>query len=233
MTTPVGPAQAVASVARREASDIAVARACKVVGVGNGGATVSVKLMVGEWLDVGGGEQVPHEHPVIAPVPVHYLRSGRATLVIPPRVGDVGLLLVRDVSHDQADAGASQVGAAPASRRRHDLDDAIYLPGVGVTSDTVPASAMRSDGAPVLDMDLGVAFRVGDGTASMPVAIHDPLLARIEAIETALNGHTHGPGTYKDSSGGNLLPTGVSGAFIFSPDDRDFASSRLYTDDSP
>jgi len=231
VTTPVGPAQAVASVAQREANDIAVARACKVVGIGGGGAWVSVQLLVGEWLDVGGGEQVPHEHPVIGPVPVHYLRSGRATLVIPPRVGDVGLLLVRDVSHDQADAGASQVGAAPASRRRHDLDDAIYLPGVGVTSDTVPASAIRADGGPVLDMDLGVEFRVGGGAASMPVAIHDPLLARIEAIEDALDGHTHGSGSYVDGDG--VAVSGTSGAFTFSPDDRDFASSRLYTDDLP
>ena len=74
--------------------------------------------------------------PVIAGVPVVWPRSGGASLTMPVRRGDGVMLVFSDRSLDRWLVQGGEV--TPDDRRKHDLSDAIAIPGLYSFADQSP-----------------------------------------------------------------------------------------------
>ena len=85
---------------------------------------VKVRIVQPELLQDGTTEQ----QPVIAEVPVSWMRCGGAWITFPINPGDTGLLTFCD-----ADVGgwvSEGDTTGPDSERRHSISDAVFLPGI-------------------------------------------------------------------------------------------------------
>ena len=126
-------------------------------------------------------------------VPVRWERSGSRGLTYGIEPGDLGYIIVRGRSHDEVDAGRTDGTTQPASKRRHALRDAYFVPGyqpVGGLS----GSDYRSDGQPVFRLPSGEALHVGAGTAAELVARADKVLAELAAVATSFASAKAPPG---------------------------------------
>lgn len=239
-TTPL----AMRRTAEAAASAVRVAVSCEVVSYDHTDQTVSVRPMVA---DPGYRDGAVHwrDTPPLDGVPVAWLRAGSITLTAGVSAGDVGLLLIRDRSHDEIDAGqGARPVTTPASARRWDYADAVYLPAQVVPADPIGSAGVAASGDPVLGMGSGRALRVGASNANKAVAIAEDCAARIERIEAYLN-----TATYLTPTGGTTIapaPPPFVGTTSTAPlctasvvvgsvpatGTAAVASSRLYTDDT-
>lgn len=219
MTRPSLP-EALRAVCRTLQAGVRVAVAAEVLAYDRTDQTVRVRPLVADpYID---GDPAWQEAPPIDGVPVLWLRAGSVTLTAGVEAGDVGLLLIRDRSHDEVDDGQTGEQVTPSSARRWDYADAVYLPAQVVPADPIGSGGHRADGAPVLAMGAGQALRVGAATASTAVARADRTEARLDALEAWSGVHTHNGVTVGAGTSGTA--TGVSpGAAV--------ASGRIFTDD--
>jgi len=168
--------------------------------------TVDVTQLVAPRFESGG--EVTFAEPVtLKGVPVRWERSGSRGLTYGIEPGDLGYIIVRGRSHDEVDAGRTDGTTQPASKRRHALRDAYFVPGyqpVGGLS----GSDYRSDGQPVFRLPSGEALHVGSGTAGRAVADGPKMLDRIERLEAAVNLVAQAAG---------ITPPPFSGAATFTP----------------
>lgn len=95
-----------------------------VTAINDSGEVVSVKPMVDGF--TGGGDRIPSG--VINGVPVWRLQRGASAVIMPPVVGDIGLIAICD--RDITAVKATKDAALPGSNRTHSYSDAIYLGGV-------------------------------------------------------------------------------------------------------
>lgn len=95
-----------------------------VTSVNDSGEVVSVKPMVEGF--TGGGDLIPNS--VIHGVPVWRLQRGASAVIMPPVVGDIGLIAICD--RDITAVKKTKQSALPGSNRTHSYSDAIYLGGV-------------------------------------------------------------------------------------------------------
>ncbi len=139
--------------------------------------------------DLDGGS-VSYKLPQLADVPVAFPQGGGFAITFPLAAGSQGLVVVCERSHDEWRAvGGSDV--TPQLRRRFDLSDAIFYPGVSSPADPLGSVAVDS-GAMVLS---GPAVKIGSSGASHAFVFGD-------AAKTLLNGHVH------------LTPVGMSGPML-------------------
>lgn len=86
--------------------------------------------------------------PLLLDVPVVFPRAGGFAMTMPITAGDEGIALFQDMCFDQWwVAGGVQI---QAEKRRHDLSDAVFLPGVWNQTRTLPnfsttAAQLRND----------------------------------------------------------------------------------------
>jgi hypothetical protein len=213
------------------ANDIRGPIAARVVAYDADEHTVTVQpLVVDRELDPDGELQdVPTE--TIPGVPVCFLQVGGLTLTAAPHVGEVGLLVTRDGSHDEVDDGAYPATGAvsPASDRRWDRSDAVYQP-VSLIPQTLTSSQLRSDGQPVMAFPAGEVLHLGDANATKRPTTDDRVAARFARIENYLN-----TVTYTVSGSATLAPTpppfGPTGIVGQVTTADDVASTRLKVDD--
>ena len=85
-------------------------------------------------------------------------------------------------------AGSTDI--TPQDPRRWDISDAVFLPGVRPFADPLPSDAVASGAVVVWDRGTS-DLRLGGSGATEWVALAQSVLARLNAIETAFNLHTH------------------------------------------
>ena len=107
-------------------SGLRTAIPCMVKSVTNSGGVapigyVSVQPLVNS-LD-GNGNSLPHG--IIYNVPYLRLQGGSNAVIIDPQVGDIGIGTVCD--RDISNVKTNQAAAAPASLRKNDMSDMVYL----------------------------------------------------------------------------------------------------------
>lgn len=95
-----------------------------VAGVSDDGEMVTVRPMVEGF--TGSGEVIPKTE--IYGVPVWRLQRGASALIMPPVVGDIGMIAICD--RDISGVKATKEPSLPGSNRVHNYADAIYLGGV-------------------------------------------------------------------------------------------------------
>ncbi|ELD0485758.1 oxidoreductase [Escherichia coli] len=95
------------------------------------GRVVAVK---GEFMDARpmvmgvAADGSPVEHEVIYNIPAWRLQGGGNAVIMPPHVGDIGVLAICD--RDISAVKATRQAAMPGSKRTHNYADAIWLGGV-------------------------------------------------------------------------------------------------------
>jgi hypothetical protein len=125
------------------------------------GESVDIRPMV--MSVAGDGSPIAHE--VIYNVPVWRLQGGQSAVIMPPSVGDIGLVAICD--RDISAVKSTRQPAMPGSKRTHNLSDAIYLGGV-------------LNGAPVQFIEF----------ANQQINITSPQRITLNAPEITLNGAT-------------------------------------------
>jgi hypothetical protein len=156
----------------------------------------------GRYKDPSTGELVTYQMPVIANVPVAFPSGAGLSITWDLESGDPVTLVFAERSIDEwKTVGGSD--ATPRDVRRHDLSDAIAIPGGRPFSDPVPAAGY-AENAGVLRCD---DLRLGSAAASDFVALASLVLARLNAIVTAFNTHTHPTGV--GPTGTPVTPMGV------------------------
>ena len=120
----------IAFIIRQRMAQLETTKLVKVVAVHGGGPlapppTVDVLPLVSQ-LD---GFNNAVKHGTVYGLPVLRLQAGAAAIVLDPKVGDVGLVVVadRDISNVKADPGEQ---VTPGSNRKFDLADGIYCGGI-------------------------------------------------------------------------------------------------------
>lgn len=88
------------------------------------GETLAVKPMIDGF--TGAGDRIPKT--IIYGVPVWRLQRGASAVIMPPIVGDIGLIAICD--RDISGVKATRENSLPGSNRTHNYADAIYLGGV-------------------------------------------------------------------------------------------------------
>lgn len=165
--------------------------------VNDSGEVVSVKPMVDGF--TGGGDRIPSG--VISGVPVWRLQRGASAVIMPPVVGDIGLIAICD--RDITAVKATKDAALPGSNRTHSYSDAIYLGGV-LNAEPSQYVKFANDG---IDIVSPLVVQVNGNTvvvnADEKISLNAPI---IEA-----NGQlTQGSGSYAGNAtfGGSITATG-------------------------
>ncbi len=163
------------AIARGQA-ELRVSMPCRVNAYDAGKQTVDVQPLIADLEEGENGEQLFSPLPVVTAVPVHFPAGGSMRITFPVAAGDTGMLIICDRSIDgwTAQGGLQQ----PADARRHHLSDSWFEPGVSPNGRWKAASADH--------ITLG-----DDGQAGDFAATANRVLAQLQAIVTAFNGHTH------------------------------------------
>lgn len=157
--------------------------------------TLTAKPTVsGRYQDPETGALVPFPIPAISNVPVAFPGAGLFSITWDLVPGDPVLLVFADRSLDEwKSTGLPET--VPADVRRHDLTDAVAIPGLRPLTAPVPATGWAS-GALVLSAP---DIRAGSALALSPVALAPLVDAVVQALTVYLAAHTHsgvttGPG---------------------------------------
>lgn len=168
-----------------------------VIKVSESGEVVSVKPMVEGF--TGSGDLIPNS--VIHGIPVWRLQRGASAVIMPPVVGDIGLIAICD--RDITAVKATKDAALPGSNRTHSYSDAIYLGGV-LNAEPSQYVKFANDG---IDIVSPLVVQVNGNTvvvnADEKISLNAPI---IEA-----NGQlTQGSGSYAGDAtfGGSITATG-------------------------
>jgi hypothetical protein len=185
-------------------AEVLVSRDAEVANVDSDGR-VSVRMLT-PIQEVVAGQVRWTEAPILPRIPVGHYGIGDLLITSKPKVGDRGIVLIRDVSHDEVDEGqgASPV-VTPADPRRWDTADAVFLPTV-LTNSLFSASNVPASGAAVV-MPSGVALRVGSASANGTVPKTSPCVSRFNKLERNMNAVFAAAGIPSAPYAGSILPT--------------------------
>lgn len=154
-----------------------------VTSVSDSGEVVSVKPMVDGF--TGGGDRIPSG--VISGIPVWRLQRGASAVIMPPVVGDIGMIAMCD--RDITSVKATKDAALPGSNRTHSYSDAIYLGGV-LNAEPSQYVKFSNDG---IDIVSPLLVNVNGNV----VSINAESRAEINAPQILLNGQVgQGEGSY-------------------------------------
>lgn len=180
----------------------------RVVSYDSATQTVTAKPSVsGRYQDSETGELVPYALPTVANVPVWFPAGAGGSLTFPLAPDDDVLLICASRSLDEwKSSGAAE--CVPQDTRRHDLTDAIALPGLRPFARVLNAAAV----SPTALVLAGADIRLGSSAASSAVVLETLLSAFLAQLKTWLDSHVHtGVVTGPGSSGPPAAPSPAAG----------------------
>lgn len=180
----------------------------------------SVKPLVKRRVATENGEELIEELPIISDVPVLFPRSKEFFLSFPLAQGDFVLLIFAERSIDKWLSGDGE-DTDPNDFRRHDLTDAVAIPGCAPFSKALaevdPDNAVLghdNGGVQVhVTADKKVEIKLGGGDASQSAAIAEKLetlyTQAVTGIKAIFEAHVHGTGvgpSTPPSAPNNMMP---------------------------
>jgi hypothetical protein len=114
-------------VIRQLINQINTATLVRVVAVHGGGLGPVGTVDILPLVDQVAGDGTPILHTTVFGVPFFRLQGGVAAIICDPQVGDIGYCVFAD--HDISGVKATHTHATPASKRRFDFADGLYLGG--------------------------------------------------------------------------------------------------------
>ena len=139
--------------------------------------TCSVQPLVQDGVYDESGTRIAERLPVVASVPVCFPGSGAFSITWPVKVGDTVLLVFSSSSIDRWLALGGEVD--PIDDRRHHITDAIAIPGLRDLGHVLPSSAVDAT-----SMVISGPLKLGDNTATSPVALNSDLSAIVNILAT-------------------------------------------------
>lgn len=153
-------------------------------------------------------ERITEEIPQITNVPIHYPSGGGWSLIFPLVVDDIVFLTFAERSMDRWLDGAPGQQIDPEHARRHDLTDAVCIPGIRPRTSPIaelatvgsncrlgrdtggPAVLLKPDGTIEIGASSGTIIIQPDGTIKLGPGATQPLLLG-EVLIGLLASHTH------------------------------------------
>ena len=181
--------------AARQISRIRVALPARVETYDAATQQVSVQPLIQDGYTDEAGERQADRLPVIPHVPVVFPGAGGFRVTFPIAVGDTVLLVFSSSSLDQWLALGGEVD--PKDDRRHDLSDAIAIPGLrdfahALTSAPTSTMSIGKDGGPTIE--IGADIQAGGSSA---LAVASDLSTLKSAISGAAVAAGDGGATFK------------------------------------
>lgn len=127
-----------------------------------------------------GGEECYRPDPV-AGVPVLFPGAGDISLTWPLAQGDAGLLVFCDRSIDEWKS-TSAAETEPQDPRRHDLTDAVFIPGLRSFASPIPSAGVDGTAAVLRAAEI----KLGSSSATKAVALDPDVQSAMSTLETAL-----------------------------------------------
>lgn len=167
--------------------------------------------------------------PDLEGVQIRWPSGGGVSLTWDLTEGDLVLLVFRDRSHDEIDAGDAGTSASlPSSGRRFNVYDVVGLPMGNPLASALPAASVAADAVVLRVASASGEIRLGDSTASKALALAEKVKGELDAIDSAFSSHTHAFG-YTGSGNGSSAQTGTTDAGpTYTPADVD--SERVFAD---
>lgn len=166
-------------------SEISVCLPASVVSFNAEKQTIVAQPLIREKINIGGNVQFINR-PQLVDIPVVFPQAGNFVLTMPIQPGDEVLLVFADTCIDAwLNSGGIQNWN---DRRRHDLSDAIAIPGLNSIPNVIPN--ISTSAAELRTKDGSTKITVDDGTITLTgatVAIN-ATTATISASEINLNG---------------------------------------------
>lgn len=147
-------------------ADLHTALPGKIVKYDESTQKADVQPLIKERYTDESGAQQSRELPVIPAVPVQFPGAGGYRITFPVAVGDTGLIMFAEASLDKWLVSGGTVD--PAEERRHDLTDAIFLPGLrdfghALTSAPTDRATFGKDDGLQIHVD-GSKIRIGSNS---------------------------------------------------------------------
>lgn len=129
-----------------------------------------------------GGAVVCYDPPDLPGVPVAFPGAGDWSITWPLAAGDAGLVVFADRSLSEWKAtGADRT--EPQDPRRHDLTDAVFVPGLRSPADALPAAAVDASALVIR----GATIKLGSSAAADAVALASKVDTQLQAIKNMLD----------------------------------------------
>lgn len=181
--------------AARQISRIRVALPARVETYDAATQQVSVQPLIQDGYTDESGERQAERLPVIPHVPVVFPGAGGFRVTFPIAVGDTVLVVFSSSSLDQWLALGGEVD--PKDDRRHDLSDAIAIPGLrdfahALSSAPTSTMSIGKDGGPTIE--IGADIQAG---GSSELALNSDVAAIVSAISGAAVAAGDGGATFK------------------------------------
>lgn len=207
--------------------------------------TVSVQPMVNESFVTDEGEEVTERVPIVQDVPVLFPRGGGFFITWPLQAGDFCQLLVNERSIDLYAEGDGSNPVDPVVLHRHDLTDAVAIPGfypagnpisdiaddrmvigrdetkarIEILEDAVEVTVAGGATIRLEDKDGNAKMTVGDGAVSVAIANH--LQTLYTNLKTIFDAHIHPTGVGPSGPTATPAPpwaTNISSTKVTIPD---------------
>lgn len=186
----------------REASRAAVARVnvalpVSVLSYDSTTQKVTVRIAQSFYRKNADGDVEAYRPPDIPGVPVAFPGAGDFSITWPLAAGDTGIIVVADRSMDEWKVNG-RTTVEQQDKRRHNLLDAVFIPGLRSYADAVPAAGV--DGSAMVIR--GAEIKLGSSAATSFVALATLVDAQFSALSSALSSWTPVP-----TDGGAALKT--------------------------
>ena len=179
-------------------ADLHTALPGKIVKYDESTQKADVQPLIKERYTDESGAQQSRELPVIPSVPVQFPGAGGYRITFPVAVGDTGLIMFAEASLDKWLVSGGTVN--PADERRHDLTDAVFLPGLrdfghALTSAPTDRATFGKDDGLQIHVD-GSKIRIGSNS---PIELEKAVcgdtlwnyLTALSGLVEWLASHTH------------------------------------------
>ncbi len=179
-------------------ADLHTALPGKIVKYDESTQKADVQPLIKERYTDESGAQQSRELPVIPSVPVQFPGAGGYRITFPVAVGDTGLIMFAEASLDKWLVSGGTVD--PADERRHDLTDAVFLPGLrdfghALTSAPTDRATFGKDDGLQIHVD-GSKIRIGSNS---PIELEKAVcgdtlwnyLTALSGLVVWLASHTH------------------------------------------
>lgn len=157
----------------------------RIVSYNTGTQTCTVQVVKSPSVKNADGTYSPAPYPPMRDVPVMFPAGGGANFTFGLEPGDTVLVMARQLSHDELDAG-DLAEDVPESRSLAQLKDVVVLAAFSLPGSLSP----RQDGQPQIDLPTASALHVGQN-ATYTVVRTDILTGHLNALKTWVDNHVH------------------------------------------
>ncbi len=190
-------------------TEFRVSLPCKVTKYNDSDGTVDVEILLKDQKPQSDGTVKLSTFPTVQDVPIQWFRCGTAWITLPIKDGDLGKLVFCDRSLSNWSASNKGEVVDPKSLTMHNIDGAVFEPGLYPTTAAVPSPDKDNI---VIHCDEKVMVGQKGMNDDNLVALAKLVKAEIKAVRDTLNDFVTTFNSHMHNAGAALIaPPGVAG----------------------